>query len=154
MAKKNSEEFIEKIETPETVAVVGADGEPIVVSGKVPEETTETTETSDETTKDTETGSENAASSEVKKSDPAAGTAGNDAPAAGTDEPAKSADKDYDPFLFPVSPEAVTFAVAGTGHSHQVIDGYVSCQDCHAALYPEPVVEVESYSFDASEQES
>lgn len=75
-------------------------------------------------------------------------------PKASAKSSAKSADIDYDPFRFPVEPEAIIFAVAGTGHSHEVIDGYVSCEECHAALYPEPVVEIESYSFDASEQDS
>lgn len=129
MAKKKAEEFIEKIETPETIAVVGADGEPIAVSGVVPQESTDI---------DSETGSEIAASDEEASPEPTA----------------KTADLDYDPFRFPVEPEATIFAVAGTGHSHEVIDGYVSCEECHAALYPEPVVEIESYSFDASEQES
>lgn len=144
MAKKKAEEFIEKIETPEAVAVVGADGEPIAVSGVVPQESTDI---------DTETRSETAVSSEEEKSDPVAETADNDAPDAGTDEP-QSADADYDPFLFPVDPEAITFAVSGTGHSHKVIDGHVSCEECHGSLYPDPVVEIESYSFDASEQDS
>lgn len=154
MAKnQKAKEVIEKIEEVETI--VDANGNPITVSGEVPQETTETTETSDETTNvDTATSSENAASSEEEKSEPPAETADNDAPAAGTDEPAKSADKEYDPFLFPVSPEGVTFAVAGTGHSHEVIDGHVSCEECHGSLYPDPVVEIESYSFDASTQES
>lgn len=134
MAKKKAEEFMQKIETPETVALVGADGEPIAVSGEVPQESTDI---------DSETGLETAVSSEDEKSDPDAGTA----------EP-QSADADYDPFLFPVDPEAITFAVSGTGHSHKVIDGHVSCEECHGSLYPDPVVEVESYSFDASEQDS